>query len=83
MDGPSRQLVFCRPVRVGEQARGGVVTIIGISVAVLVGVGVFVSVFVGVWVGVFVGLGVLVGIAVSVVVGVEGGKYDALTYRTN
>ena len=47
MDGPIRQLAFCRPVSVGEGARDGVVTMVGISVGVAVGVGGFVGIVVG------------------------------------
>ena len=71
MDGPTRQFAFLRPVRTGEQARGGIVAIVGIKVAVRVGLGVFVAVTVDVEVDVGVREGVEVRVFVMVVINVE------------
>ena len=83
MDGPIRQLAFCRPVSVGEQAKDGVVATIGIRVGVSVGVDVFVDVSVLVTIAgrVAVRLGVFVTARAPPVTGMNG-KLPALAIRT-
>ena len=83
MDGPIRQLAFCRPVSIGEQARGGVVTMIGIRLGVSVGVDVFVDVSVLVTIAgrVAVRLGVFVTARAPPVTGMNG-RLPALAIRT-